>query len=122
MQYNDAQLDKRITDDIKAYIKIVKKNKIIIKSDIIAVEPSTLYKEGTYYVRVYVKFKVSYEGDKLTQEDLICGDMISLKGLKKNQWFEGVYDIEIGTINGSSDGSDYYVTNDSLVDFYYKGE
>ncbi len=121
-QYEDAELDKRITDNIKAYIKNVKKNKIIIKSDIIAVEPSSLYSTGSFRVRVYAKFKVSFEGDRIPQEDLIFGDKILLNNIKRGKWFEGVYDIELGTINGSSDGSDYYITNDSLIDYYYKGE
>lgn len=122
-QYNEADLDKRITDNIKAYIKNVKKNKIIIKSDIISVEPSTLYMKGAgFYVRVYVKFKVSFECDRIPQEDLIYGDKILLNNIKRDKSFEGVYDIELGTINGSSDGSDYYISNDSLIDYYYKGE
>lgn len=121
-QFESANLNKEITDNIKAYIKNVKKNKIVIKSDIISVEPSTLYKEGSYYVRAYVKFKVSFEGNRLSQEDLIYGDTILLNNLKRDKWFEGVYDIELGTINGNSDGSDYYIANDSLIDYYYKGE
>jgi len=121
-QHGYAKLDKEITDSIKAYIKNVKKNKIVIKSDIISVEPSTLYSTGRFYVRAYVKFKVSFEGYRIPQEDLICGDTILLNNLKKDKWFEGVYDIELGTINGSSDGSDYYIANDSLIDYYYKGE
>ncbi len=115
-QHGDAYNDKRVTDDIKDYVKKVKKQKIIIQSKIIAVEPSTLYKNMTYYIRAYVKFKVTYSGNKLTAPDLIYGD-IALVDLKKDTWFEGIYDIQIGTINGSSDGSDYYVTNDALVDY-----
>jgi hypothetical protein len=45
-----------------------------------------------------------------------------MPGLKKNTWYEGVYDIKLGTINGSSDGRDYYVTDDSLNDYFYKGK
>lgn len=116
-QYGDAYSDKRITDDIKDYVKVVKKNNIVIQSKVISVEPSTMYMDGAgFYVRVYVKFKVDYSGTKLTAEDLICGDAIWMPTLKKNIWHEGVYDIELGTINGSSNGSDYYVTNDSLRD------
>ncbi len=116
-QYDDVTNDKRITDAIKDYIDVVKKNKIVIQSKVIAVEPSTLYKDMSYYVRVYVKFKVTYSGSKLTPEDLICGELIWMPELKKDTWFDGIYDIELGTINGSSDGSDYYVTDDSLQDY-----
>ncbi len=116
-QYSDAYIDKRKTDDIKEYVKVVKKNKIVIQSKIIAVEPSTLYQSGAgFYYRVYVKFKVTYAGTKLTAADLIFGDT-ALVGLKKDTWFNGIYDIEVGTINGSSDGSDYYITSDSLIDW-----
>ncbi|QHQ62869.1 hypothetical protein Ana3638_20525 [Anaerocolumna sedimenticola] len=117
-QYGDAYSDKRITDVIKKYVGVVKKNKIIIQSQIISVEPSTLYKKGAgYYVRAYVKFKLTYSGTKMTSDELISGDNVLLNGLKKNIWFDGVYDIKLGTINGSSDGSDYYVTDASLVDY-----
>jgi len=116
-QYGDATNDKRITDDIKKYVNIVKKNKIVIQSKVISVEPSTLYMDYTFYVRVYVKFKVSYSGTKLTANDLIFGDLIYMPNLKKDTWYTGSYDIELGSINGSSDGSDYYVTNDSLQEF-----
>ncbi len=80
-------------------------------------EPSTLYQKGAgYYYRVYVNFKVTYSGSKLKAADLIFGDT-ALVGLKKDTWFNGIYDIKIGTINGSSDGSDYYITSDSLIDW-----
>ncbi len=122
-QHGVPFLDKEITDGIKEYIKGVKKNKIVIKSSIVSVEPSTLYTKGAgFYVRVYVKFKVSFEGDRLLQEDLICGHGALLNNLKRDKWFEGVYDLKLGTINGSSDGSDYYLADDSLIDYYYKGE
>lgn len=117
-----AKIDKNVIDDIKDYVSVVKKNKIVIQSKVISVEPSTLYMRGTFYVRVYIKFKVSYSGTKLTADDLIYGDYIYMPDLKKDTWYEGVYDIELGTINGSSNGSDYYVTNDSLNDYFYKGE
>ena len=117
-QHGDAYSDKRITDNIKDYVKKVKKNKIVIQSKIIAVEPSTLYQNGAdFCFRAYVKFKVTYSGSKLVAEDLICGDSIWMPELKKNTWYDGIYDIRLGTINGSSDGSDYYIVDDSLIDY-----
>ncbi len=115
--FSAAHLNKEILDDIKDYINIVKKYKIVIQSKVISVEPSTLYMEGGFYVRAYIKFKVNYIGKNLTAEDLIAGDTIWLPKLKKDTWFEGVYDIELGTINGSSNGSDFYISNDSLIDY-----
>lgn len=117
-QDGNKNSDKRITDAIKNYVDMVKKNKIVIQSKIIAVEPSSLYKDGAgYYLRAYVQFKVTYSGTKLTADDLIYGDRILLNNLKKDTWFKGIYDIKLGTINGSSDGSDYYITNDSIIDY-----
>lgn len=117
-QYGDTSGDKRITDAIEDYVNVVTRNKIVIQSKVIAVEPSSLYQYGAgFYVRVYIKFKISYSGTKLTSDDLIYGDLIWMPELKKDTWHEGVYDIELGTINGSSDGSDYYITNDSLQDY-----
>lgn len=118
--FNEAKLDKDRTDDIKEYIKKVKKNKIIIKSSVIAIEPSTMYYSNGYWVRVYVKFKVSFAGTKIKQEDLIYGNMIQLYNLKKGKWFDGVYDIKLATKNGRSDGSDYSVSDDSLNDYFFK--
>ena len=118
--FNDAELDKDRTDDIKEYIKKVKKNKIIIKSSILAVEPSTMYYEYGYWIRVYVKFKASFAGTKIDQDELIYGKTIQLYGLKKDKWFDGVYDIKLATKNGRSDGSDYAVSDDSLNDYFFK--
>lgn len=120
--FNNAELDKDTTDDIKEYIQTVKKNKIVIKSSIIAVEPSSMYYDMGYMVRVYVKFKVSFTGDKMNQDDLFYGRTMKMYNLRKDTWFTGVYDIGLGTRNGSSDGSDFAVSDDSLNDYFYKGE
>ncbi len=120
--FNNAELDKDTTDNIKEYIQTVKKNKIVIKSFVITVEPSTMYFTSGYYVRAYVKFKVSFSGNKMEQEDLFYGRTIKMYNLKKDKWFTGVYDIELGTRNGSSNGSDFAVSDDSLNDYFYKEE
>lgn len=117
-QHLNASDDKVITDEIKKYVKAVKENKIVVESKVIAVEPSSLYSDGARFnVRAYVKFKVTYMGNKLTSNDLIYGDRVLLSGLKKETWFDGVYDIQLGTINGTSNGSDYYVVQDSLITY-----
>lgn len=115
--FDDPKADKHDTDVIKNYVKEVKKNKIVIQSKVISVEPSTIYQKDNFYIRTYVKFKVNYSDIKLTADDLILGYMIYLPSLKKGTWCEGVFDIAIGTINGSSDGCDYYVINDSLEEW-----
>jgi len=121
--YDVASIDKKTTNDIKEYMNYVKKNKLVIKSSVISVEPSTLYYDQSFRVRVYVKFKISFPGEKKKQEDLIFANQtIYLPGLTRDKWFEGIYDIEIATANGGSTGSDYAVFDDSLNDYYYKGE
>jgi hypothetical protein len=121
--FQNESSNKRTTDDIKAYMNYVKKNKVVIKSSVISVEPSTLYYDQSFRVRVYVKFKISFTGEKKKQEDLIFANQtIYLPGLIRDKWFEGVYDIEIATANGGSTGSDYAVFDDSLNDYYYKGK
>ncbi len=121
---NAASLDKDQTDKIREYIKYVKKNQVTITSSIISVEPSTLYKHiGGYQVRVYVKFKISLinVNNEENLNNLFFGNT-RFVDLSNNKWFAGVYDIEIGTKNIGSDGSDFAVSDDTLNDFYYKGK
>lgn len=98
---------------IESYIKEMKKNKVVIKTSVISVEPSSLYLTGTYNLRAYVKFKVTSAND--LSKNLIYGDIYMLK-LQKNQWHEGYYDIELnGYYNGK--GYEYRVSSDWLDDF-----
>lgn len=121
--YDIASIDKKTTDDIKKYVNYVKKNKVVIKSSIISVEPSSLYFDQSYRIRAYIKFKVSFTGEKNPQDDLFYSrSHVNFKGLRRDKWFEGVYDIQLGTANGSSNGSDYAIFDDALDDFFYKGE
>ncbi len=102
--------------NIKEYIKQIKQNKVIIKSSIISVEPSTLYYGTGAYIRVYVKFKVT--NAKNMNNNLIYG-RIYMPNLKLNKWHEGYYDIQI---NGHTygDGSEYLVSSSDLNDFWGK--
>ena len=121
--YDDASIDKKTTDDIKEYMNFVKKNNVVIKSSIITVEPSTLYFDQSYKVRAYVKFKIFFSGENQKQDDLFFSrKYVNFQGLKRDKWFEGVYDIELATANGYSNGSDYAIFGDALDDYYYKGE
>ncbi|WP_033168648.1 S-layer homology domain-containing protein [Clostridium sp. KNHs205] len=121
--YSNASSNKKTTDDIKTYVSSVKKNKVVIKSSVISVEPSSLYFDQSYRIRVYVKFKVSFPGEKKAQEDLFFSRKhVNFQGLIRDKWFEGVYDIELATANGSSNGSDFAIFDDALDDYFYKGE
>lgn len=121
--YDIAAIDKKTTDDIKAYMNYVKKNKLVIKSSVISVEPSSLYFDQSYRIRAYIKFKVSFPGEKKKMNDLFFSrGHVNFRELTRDKWFEGVYDIEIATANGTSNGSDFAIFSDSLDDYYYKGE
>lgn len=118
---NVASLDKEKTDQIKKYVEYVKRNKVIIKSSIISVEQSTLYFDGAYKVRAYVKFKISFPGGQNLRSGLFFGNT-HFVNLVKDKWFEGIYDIEISTKNIGTNGSDYAIIDDTLNDYYYKGK
>lgn len=118
---NVAILDKEKTDQIKNYMKHIKSNEVVIKSSIISVEPSTLYFDGAYRVRAYVKFKISLPENKKLQSSLIFGNT-HFVNLLRDKWFEGIYDIEIATKNIGTNGSDYAIVDDTLNDYFYKGE
>lgn len=116
--YGDAD-DKKETDKIKKYVETAKKNKVIIKSAKVVVEPSSMYRAiGMNYVRCYVKFKVSadtlYSVDSMRQHELVysSGGFLSFGDLKKNTWYEGYFDINIGGIMGYSK-EDVSVSDDS---------
>lgn len=119
--YNDSS-DKKRTDDIKAYVKQVKKNKVIIKASEVIVEPSTLYDNGGPTIRVYVKFKVdsgTVASDKNGMADLtnlIYSELAYVKNFKAGSWNEKYFDIELGTGSFGSDGSDYAIFGNFLTD------
>lgn len=118
--YSYEKYNEQLKDELNTYIKSVKKNKVVIKSELISVEPSTLYYADRYYVRCYVKFKVTSANDM--NGTLIFGpdNNVGFENLKKNVWHEGYYDISIGTTNGTSYGEDRAVFNEVIADGYMK--
>lgn len=112
---SDNYIKQRDRDRIKKYVDEVKKNQVIIQSEIIAVEPSTLYYSTGFYVRAYVKFKFVSAKDFSNPDSLIYGGFYSKNKIKKGTIFESIIDIGIGTRNGSSDGSDYAVSGDWIT-------
>lgn len=102
-------------NDINAYIEQIKKNKVVIKTEVISVEPSSLYLTGTYNLRVYVKFKVT--SAKNINSTIIFGD-IYMPNIKLNRWHEGYYDIEL---NGAYNGKEYdYKVSSSWLNDYWQ--
>ncbi|SES83614.1 hypothetical protein [[Clostridium] polysaccharolyticum] len=111
--FDDAQTNKSRTDDIKAYVQKAKKNKVVVKTSRVTVEPSTLYNSGLDYVRVYVRYKVvSGEGKG---RDLIYCDKSDVKFMREEKWMEQCFDIALGSFNGNSYGEDFSVINNSLL-------
>lgn len=113
----DAEQDKEYMDDIKAYVKRAKKNKVVIKYSKVVVEPSTLYKEGgDKYIRCYVKFKLSADkvySSGVKQDELIFNQRgNNVPGLKKNKWVEMVVDVSVGMSYMGDMGQDYGLQND----------
>ncbi len=114
--FEKADLDKPLFDDIKEYIAFAKKNKVKIESEIIAVEPSTLYYSDYYYMRVYAKFKVtSLNFDKVKKDIIFYNYVSDTKPLVEGKWMECVFDVRIATRNGSSNGRDYTVRAENIV-------
>ena len=100
-------------DDIKTYyLPKMKKNKVIVESSIIAVEPSTLYYGRGYILRAYVKYRISASDISISdQGKLVYATYPFFKNLKNGEWREGIYDIRFDTNDGSNgDGSDFAIS------------
>jgi hypothetical protein len=107
-----AYMNKRQVDDIKNFLKLVKKNKLVIKGSC-SVEPSSLYKSVSgFQMRCYIKFKVTSADNMKLNQEVMYDSGIYLKDLKKGKWYSMYVDIGIGTSNGSSNGEDYAVFDD----------
>lgn len=117
--YKNEDLNNDTEDGIKKYVKEMKKNKVIIKTQKISVEPSTLYySQGKTYIRCYVKFSVtsaSSLADTLVYNKMYKANFI---GLQLNKWHEGYYDISVGVNNGSSFGDDWAVFGEFINDYF----
>ena len=87
---------------IREYQKQAEKNQLILKVEVIATDPGTLYYAvvGDYHVRCYVKFKVVHaknvptmESDK--QNEIIFSQRTSIKNLAKGNVVQGYFDISL---------------------------
>lgn len=114
-KHDDSVSNAVETEKIKDYVNQVKKNKIIIKSSRITVEPSTLYYALGNYVRVYVRFKVVSASSSTKAEELIYTSGTTLGELKKGEWIEKYFDIGIGSYNALSSGDDYVVVDNKIL-------
>lgn len=99
--------------DIKDYyIKHIKENKVVVESSIIAVEPSSLYKDNGYKMRAYVRYRITAKDITVKQNKLLWVQYPQLKNLKSGEWREGIFDIRFGTNNGyQGDGNDFAISS-----------
>ena len=103
--------------DIKNfYLKYMKKNKVVIESSIIAVEPSTLYDDCDYCMRAYVKYRITAKNINDKQYHLLYSQYPDLKNLKNGKWRTGIFDIRFGTNDGYQ-GDGAYWAIDELTRF-----
>lgn len=96
----------RIDEYLEEYIENMKKYKTKVETRKIAVEPSTFYKCGSLYMRVYIEYKIS--ANKLVEDK---GTYIYCIGayipeLKLGEWNTSYFDIEFSSSDPSNgDGS-----------------
>lgn len=110
--------EKKLGNALRSYVKEAKNNCVIIKTDKISVEPSTLYYSmGSYYIRCYVKFMVTSCKD-MNKTFLYCtDDRVYFKDLKKQEWHEGYYDIAIGSSDPRCLSMEYGIYNECISDY-----
>lgn len=120
--YDDKEMDKDRPKNIQDYINIAKKNMVKMQVKQVIVEPSTMYDMDGFWVRAHINFRLIsakklYNSESGKQRNLIYGSYISLKNWKKNQWYEGDFDIQLtgGSINYI--GDNYAVSGDILSDW-----
>lgn len=96
------QEDKRIVENIKEYIEKMKKYKVIVESECISVEPSTMYdSRGHLYIRSYVKYKVTSNNIYAPDNRLIYNASSSIKeNIKNGEWQYCYFDIRLSTVLG----------------------
>lgn len=120
--YNRKELDKDRPKNIRDYVKIAKNNKVKLKVKQVIVEPSTMYERAGFWVRAHVKFKLVsaksfYNVASGRQRNIIYGNYISLDRWKKNKWYEGDFDLQLGGSNLNDCGYGYAVADDILSDW-----
>jgi hypothetical protein len=98
---------------------LAKRHNTIITASKIVVEPSSIYmSSGKYYVRCYVRFKVSantyYTADSYDQNAYIFATRAYFPNLKLNQYYDAVIDMEFGDWAINSLGNGATVTDGTI--------
>lgn len=120
--YNNKEMDKDRPKNIRAYVNIAKKNKVKMQVKQVVVEPSTMYDHHGFWIRAHIKFKLLsakdfYSAESGKQRNIIYGYYISLEKWKKNQWYEGDFDIQLTGNNMIDTGYGYGISEDILSDW-----
>lgn len=116
-----------VKEEIRDYIKSMKKNKVIIDCNKVAVDGSSLYFfDGSYYLRAYVRYRivscsVSPNLDSIfghPYNNVLFSRMtVDLRGYSLGKWEEGYFDISLSRgFNSYKDMAVVYVDIDA-----YKG-
>jgi hypothetical protein len=83
-----------IYEDIDSYVENIKKNRVVVELDKIAIDPGAIYESREYLrVRAYVRYRVKANDMNVPSDQLIFGSDIS--NLKKSAWREEIFDIFI---------------------------
>jgi hypothetical protein len=116
-----------ISDNIDHYISAVKKNHVMVESQLISLEPSSLYYYlNNYYIRAYVKYRIT--ADTIIVDDdkdlLFSAVNTYLVGLKNGEWTYGYYDIMISGYkeNNKQDAVFGVASWAGISDGAYRGE
>lgn len=92
--------DWRIKNWINDYVEAIKKNRVIVECEHIAIDKGTLYETvGSLYVRAYVKYKITAGNINVDHSELLYGDNTFIKDLENGKWRYGYYDIQISSSN-----------------------
>lgn len=97
------------------YLDQMKKNKVVVESSIISVEPSTMYYDTGYYIRAYVRYRITAKDMSVKQSQLIYSQYPCLENLKSGEWREGIFDIEFGTNNGYQGDGAYWAISEIIL-------
>lgn len=107
---------------LQAYMQEARKNHVVIKA-VVSADPSGIYYNGGYQVRVYVRFCVLQSDAEAKQdghvEHIIFGeDGARIKDFQSEIWYEKYYDISIGASDFDSMGEGFGVSNDLINDWF----